>query len=96
MIIGHFNGQLMTRQQPMKMAAAEALYNTAKPAGFSLFAVAPFEQHPSRTSFDITVPHTLSLLATNTLERSGQGHQPAPGRRRGQVRARATTSRSSA
>ncbi len=48
------------------MAAAEALYNTAKPAGFSLFAVAPFEEHPSRTSFDITVPHTLSLLATNS------------------------------
>jgi cytochrome bd ubiquinol oxidase subunit I len=66
MLIGHFNGQLMTREQPMKMAAAEALYNTAKPAGFSLFAVAPFEEHPSRTSFDITVPHTLSLLATNS------------------------------
>jgi cytochrome d ubiquinol oxidase subunit I len=66
LIVGHFNGQLMTRQQPMKMASAEALYNTAAPAGFSLFAVAPFEQHPSRTTFDITVPHTLSLLATNT------------------------------
>jgi cytochrome bd ubiquinol oxidase subunit I len=70
LIVGHFNGQLMTRQQPMKMASAEALYNTAAPAGFSLFAVAPFEQHPSRTTFDITVPHTLSLLATNTW--SGQ------------------------
>ena len=70
LIVGHFNGQLMTSQQPMKMASAEALYNTASPAGFSLFAVAPFEQHPSRTTFDITVPHTLSLLATNTW--SGQ------------------------
>ena len=30
MLIGHFNGQLMTREQPMKMAAAEALYNTAQ------------------------------------------------------------------
>ena len=66
LIVGHFNGQLMTRQQPMKMASAEALYNTSSPAGFSLFAVAPFEQHPTRTSFDITVPHTLSLLATNS------------------------------
>jgi cytochrome d ubiquinol oxidase subunit I len=66
LIVGHFNGQLMTRQQPMKMASAEALYNTAAPAGFSLFAVAPFEQRPERTTFDITVPHTLSLLATNS------------------------------
>ena len=66
LIVGHFNGQLLTRQQPMKMASAEALYNTSAPAGFSLFAVAPFEQHPTRTTFDITIPHTLSLLATNT------------------------------
>ncbi len=29
----------MTEQQPMKMAAAEALYNTAKPASFSLFTI---------------------------------------------------------
>ena len=73
LIVGHFNGQLMTRQEPMKMAAAEALYDTSQPAGFSLIAVAPFEQHPPRTSFDITIPHTLSLLATNSWNGKVQG-----------------------
>lgn len=73
MIVGHFDGQLMTREQPMKMASAEALYNTAQPAGFSILAVAPFEEHPSRTWIDITIPHTLSILATNTWDGKVQG-----------------------
>ena len=29
----------MTEQQPMKMAAAEALYDTSAPASFSLFTI---------------------------------------------------------
>ena len=35
---GHAQGMLMDEQQPMKMAAAEALYNTQKGASFSIFA----------------------------------------------------------
>ena len=46
-LVGHGQAQLMTKQQPMKMAAAEALYETRSGAPFSLFAVAPFEAHPS-------------------------------------------------
>jgi cytochrome bd ubiquinol oxidase subunit I len=65
-LIGHAQGQLMTRQQPMKMAAAEALYTTQKGAPFSLFAVAPFEHTPRRATFEITIPHGLSILADNT------------------------------
>ena len=34
---GDFQGKLMTEVQPMKMAAAEALYDTEDPAGFSIF-----------------------------------------------------------
>ena len=45
-LVGHAQAQLMTKQQPMKMAAAEALYTTRSGAPFSLFAVAPFEQRP--------------------------------------------------
>jgi cytochrome bd ubiquinol oxidase subunit I len=66
--IGHTQAQYMTRVQPMKMAAAEALYNTESGAGFSLFAVAPFEHNPGRSSFDITIPHGLSILATNSWD----------------------------
>ena len=65
-LVGHTQAQLMTRQQPMKMAAAEALYTTRSSAPFSLFAVAPFEHTPSRSTFDIAIPHALSILATNT------------------------------
>ncbi len=59
---GHFQGQLVARQQPMKMAAAEALFKTEKPASLSLFAIGPFEKYPSKTTFNITAPHLLSFL----------------------------------
>ena len=39
-------------------------------------------------SFDIEVPHLLSILATGTLERQGRGTQPAPAAGAGPVRAR--------
>ena len=59
---GHLQGQLVSREQPMKMAAAEALFKTEKPASLSLFAITPFEKYPSKTDFNITVPHLLSFL----------------------------------
>jgi cytochrome d ubiquinol oxidase subunit I len=61
---GHTQGMLMDEQQPMKMAAAEALYKTTKAASLSIFAVAPFEHFPKRLNTDIRIPHLLSLLST--------------------------------
>jgi cytochrome d ubiquinol oxidase subunit I len=72
-LIGHAQAQLMTTQQPMKMAAAEALYTTRSGAPFSLFAVAPFEHTPTRSTFDITIPHGLSILATNSWNGKVEG-----------------------
>jgi cytochrome d ubiquinol oxidase subunit I len=66
-LVGHGQAQLMTKQQPMKMAAAEALYKTTSHASLSAFAVAPFESHPTRSSFDVRIPDLLSVLATNSL-----------------------------
>jgi cytochrome bd ubiquinol oxidase subunit I len=54
----------MYQQQPMKMAAAEALYNTKRGAPFSVFATGSFTRHPGALSKDITIPHVLSLIAT--------------------------------
>jgi cytochrome d ubiquinol oxidase subunit I len=71
--IGHTQAQYMTTVQPMKMAAAEALYNTESGASFSLFAVAPFEHNPGRSTFDIAIPHGLSILATNSWDGTVQG-----------------------
>ncbi len=72
-LIGHAQAQLMTEQQPMKMAAAEALYTTQKGAPFSLFAVAPFEHNPTRSTFDITIPHGLSILSSNSWNGNVEG-----------------------
>ena len=63
-LTGHAQAQIITQQQPMKMAAAEALWNGANGAEFSLFAVGDVTQN--RNHFNITVPHMLSVLATNT------------------------------
>jgi cytochrome d ubiquinol oxidase subunit I len=65
-VVGHFQAQILTEEQPMKMASAEALYNTSKPAPLSLFAVGPWERHPKRTNVDIRIPHGLSILATSS------------------------------
>jgi len=59
---GHFQGVLALRQQPMKMAAAEALYETESPAGLSLFALAGFAANPGDLLVDVKLPAALSLL----------------------------------
>lgn len=59
---GHFQGVLAMKQQPMKMAAAEALYETESPAGLSLFALAGVNANPGDPFFNIRVPAALSIL----------------------------------
>ncbi len=61
---GHAQGTLMEKQQPMKMAAAEALYTSTKGASLSIFAVGPFERHPEHLNTDIRIPHLLSIIGT--------------------------------
>ncbi len=65
-LVGHFNGQLMTRQQPMKMAAAEALWETEQPAGLSVFATGDFTKNPGATNHNLVIPHLLSIIGTNS------------------------------
>ncbi|SHF54721.1 cytochrome bd-I ubiquinol oxidase subunit 1 apoprotein [Jatrophihabitans endophyticus] len=62
-LVGHAQGQLMTEQQPMKMAAAEALWDSKDHASFSLFAYGDVEK--GRNKIDIAIPDGLSILATN-------------------------------
>jgi len=59
---GHFQGMLALKQQPMKMAAAEALYETESPAGLSLFALAGISTDPGRLLVDVKLPVALSVL----------------------------------
>jgi len=58
-------GKVITQVQPMKMAAAEALYSTTTGAPFSIFAVGK--------SFAIRVPDLLSILAKGSPGATVQG-----------------------
>jgi cytochrome d ubiquinol oxidase subunit I len=62
-IVGDSMGRLLEEQQPMKMAAAEALYETSQPADLSLFAFGDFERNPGENKFNITIPHGLSIMS---------------------------------
>lgn len=70
-INGHSQAQEMVRSQPMKMAAAEALWNTEDPASFSLITIGDWQQR--NDVFSIRIPRLLSLLAYNQLSGAVQG-----------------------
>lgn len=62
-IDGHAQAQHMVQTQPMKMAAAEALWNSEDPASFSLFTIGNLQGN--KDVFSIRVPDLLSILAYN-------------------------------
>ncbi len=62
-LFGHIQGQEMVRSQPMKMAAAEALWESKDPAPFSLVAL--IDSKNQRNTFSIEIPYVLSILAYN-------------------------------
>ncbi len=59
-VSGDVQARLMDVYQPMKMAAAEALYNTKSGASFSLLTIGNLKNRPV---FQIRIPHLLSLIA---------------------------------
>lgn len=68
---GHSQAQHMVEIQPMKMAAAEALWDTESPASFSLFTVGNMQER--RDIIAIRIPRILSLLAYNQLDGEVKG-----------------------
>jgi cytochrome d ubiquinol oxidase subunit I len=68
---GDVQGRIMTEQQPMKMAAAEALYSTSQPASFSVLTIGTLDG--SREIFSIKVPRLLSFVATGSLDGEVEG-----------------------
>jgi cytochrome d ubiquinol oxidase subunit I len=70
-VSGDLTARIMTDQQPMKMAAAEALYNTSAPASFSLFTIGSLDGSKEVTS--LRVPHVLSFMATGTSNGKVEG-----------------------
>jgi cytochrome bd ubiquinol oxidase subunit I len=65
LFVGSELGVVEAKYQPMKIAAAEAQWETCQPCSFSLFQIGGGnnDQTPSQI---IEVPHVLSLLATNS------------------------------
>ncbi|TLM98243.1 cytochrome ubiquinol oxidase subunit I, partial [bacterium] len=64
-LIGHSQAQHMVQTQPMKMAAAEALWETSDPASMSIFTIT--NQATGENTVDIRIPNVLSLLSYNRL-----------------------------
>lgn len=63
---GHSQAQHIVNSQPMKMAAAEALWKTEEPASFSLLTIGNLSQ--SGDVFSIRIPRMLCLIAFDQLD----------------------------
>lgn len=70
-VTGDLQARLMTEQQPMKMAAAEALYDTVAPASFSLVTVGSLDG--SKEVWSLRVPGVLSFMATGSFDGEVEG-----------------------
>ncbi len=61
---GHSQTQHIAETQPMKLASAEALWETMDPASLSLFTIGSLDQ--TQEVFSIRIPAALSFLAFNS------------------------------
>lgn len=60
MVVGHLGGQFMVEKQPMKLAAAEGLWESESPASLSFFQIG---DESNRTSvINIRIPSLLSFM----------------------------------
>jgi len=66
MFVGGRLGINETKYQPMKIAAAEAQWNTCQPCSFSAAQIGGYSSTNQSTTKIIEIPHLLSLLATNS------------------------------
>ena len=70
-ISGDMQARVMTTQQPMKMAAAEAQFDTSDHASFSLFTIGTPDGKEAK--FQIRVPNVLSLMSTGSADGTVEG-----------------------
>lgn len=69
--IGHVQGQYMVKSQPMKMAAAEALWESEDPAALTL--VGFFSQAEQKDIWSLRIPRMLSLMSYNSFSGEVRG-----------------------
>jgi cytochrome d ubiquinol oxidase subunit I len=70
-LVGHSQAQHMVESQPMKMAAAEALWDSENPASFSILTIGNEPQRRDVVAFRI--PGALSFLAYNRFSGEVKG-----------------------
>ncbi len=68
---GHTQAQHTVKNQPMKMAAMEGLWETEQPASFSMFAI--IDQENQTSSREFRLPYMLSVLAYNNTTSEVKG-----------------------
>ena len=71
--VGNRFGEAVTQAQAMKIAAAEALWDTQQPAGFSMFQIGGFSADDPDPSFSITIPRLLSYMAAGSFDAKVEG-----------------------
>lgn len=69
--VGHLQAQHLVQAQPMKMAAAEAHWETENPAGLVLFA--SIDQQAHKNTAELKIPGLLSFLSYNSFTGSVEG-----------------------
>ncbi|MBF0386376.1 MAG: cytochrome ubiquinol oxidase subunit I [Candidatus Omnitrophica bacterium] len=73
-VLGHFMARDMAQHQPMKLAAAEAIWETRTDGRESLFAV--IDEPARRNKVDITVPWLLNVMVFDSLQGTIKGMKP--------------------
>ena len=71
--VGNRFGLAVTQAQAMKIASAEALWNTEQPAGFSMFQIGGFSKDDQDPKVVIQIPRLLSYMATGSFSGEVQG-----------------------
>ena len=85
MFVGNKLGEIETKYQPVKIAAAEAQWENCKPCSFSAFQIGGGKNDKTPTQI-IAIPHLLSILATGTWGGAVDGAEPAAEGRRQEIR----------
>ena len=64
--VGHMSGQFLVDKQPMKLAAAEGLWETEDPAGLSFFQIG--DEDSRESVINLRIPSLLSLLTYDSFD----------------------------
>ncbi|MHB2149256.1 cytochrome ubiquinol oxidase subunit I [Calditrichota bacterium LG25] len=70
-LLGHSQMQHMLKTQPMKVAAAEALWESENPASLSVLTIGDLSG--KKEVFSIRIPYLVTILAYNSLEGEVKG-----------------------